>query len=204
MKKRALLICLAVLVCLSGVGVRIWYVNKDRQDFVEKIYPMGEMVPYEDDFFYRSDEIRDNYEIGVLSARIMTTEDYLEELGVTKEEVWGQSDAPKLVIDVEVLIRNNDTGTEDNGQYIDTLNTLLISGGDNFQTNDGLFFTLYPQAAQTGSTGFKLQNNSEMVVHFPYAVLDWQPTSIERIKGQDLYMLLSMYPTKKMIKIELE
>ncbi len=204
MKKRALLICLAVLIALSGVGVRIWYVNKDRQDFVEKIYPMGEMVPYEDDFFYRSDEIRDHYEIGVLSARIMTTEDYLEELGVTKEEVWGQSDAPKLVIDVEVLIRNNDTGTEDNGQYIDTLNTRLISGGDNFQTNDGLFFILYPQVAQAGSTGFKLQNNSEMVVHFPYAVIDWQPTSIERIKGQDLYMLLSMYPTKKMIKIELE
>lgn len=204
MKKRALLICLVVLVCLSGVGVRIWYVNKDRQDFVEKIYPMGEMVPYEDDFFYRSDEIRDNYEIGVLSARIMTTEDYLEELGVTKEEVWGQFDAPKLVIDVEALIRNNATGEEDNGQGIDTLNTCLISGGDNFQVNSALLSTLYPQTEQQGRTGIALRNNSEMVVHFPYAVIDWQPTSIERIKGQDLYMLLSMYPTKKMIKIELE
>lgn len=204
MKKRALLICLAVLVCLSGIGVRIWYVNQERKDSVKKIYSMGEMVPYEDDFFYRSDEIRDMYEIGVLSAKIMTTEKYLQELGVTKEDVWGEMEAPKLIIDVEVRVRNKDTSTENNEQGIDCLNTILISGGDYFQMDHELLYTLYPQIEQQGNAGFRLRNNTEMVMHFPYSDGYLSLTNIERIKGQDLYMLLSMYPTKKMIKIELE
>lgn len=43
MKKKTILILLAVLVCLSGVVVRIWYVNQGREERVIKIYPMGEM-----------------------------------------------------------------------------------------------------------------------------------------------------------------
>ena len=40
MKKRGLAICLAVLLCLTGIGMRIWYVNKDREEIETKIYPM--------------------------------------------------------------------------------------------------------------------------------------------------------------------
>lgn len=202
MKKRTLLICLAVLVCLSGIGVRIWYVNKDRQDWVEEIYPMGEMVPYEDDFFIRSDEgIRPDYEIGAMSAKIMSTEDYLKEYGLSKEEVWEGTDPPKIIIDVEVNIRNN--SKEENDQFIDLLNTRLVAGGDNFQSDKALIENIYPQLAGAVS-GFKVKSGTEATMHIPFEVLQWQPTSIERIKSQDLYMVLSLYPTKKMIKIELE
>lgn len=202
MKKRALLICLAVLVCLSGIGIRIWYVNKDLRDWVEKVYPMGEMVPYEDDYFYHSDEIRDSYEIGVMSARIMTTEDYLKEHGLTKTEVWGEMDeGPKFIIDVEVKIRNN--ATEENDQYIDSLSTHLFAGGDDFLRSKELLDCIYPQLA-AGTFGFRVRPNTEATLHIPFSVLQWQPTSIERIKSQDLYLVLSAYPTKKMIKIELE
>lgn len=202
MKKRVFLICLAVLVCLSGIGVRIWYVNKDRRDWVEKVYPMGEMVPYEDDYFEQSLEIRDSYELGVMSARIMTAEDYVKEHGVTTEEVWGEYDEmPKFIIDIEVKIRNN--ATEENDQYIDSIRTHLFAGGDEFMRSKELLDCIYPQLA-AGTFGFRVRPGTEATLHIPFSVLQWQPTSIERIKSQDLYLVLSAYPTKKMIKIELE
>ena len=93
MKKRGLAICLAVLLCLTGIGVRIWYVNKDQKKIETKIYPMGEMVPFEDDFFYRSDEIRDYYSIRVNSAVVMPAEEYVKTQGLTMEEVSNKMDA---------------------------------------------------------------------------------------------------------------
>lgn len=35
----------------------------------------------------------------------------------------------------------------------------------------------------------------------PYAVLEWQRTDSEKIKQKQNYLLLSMYPTKKMIEV---
>ena len=60
MKKRGLAICLAVLLCLTGIGARIWYVNKDREETVTEIYPMGEMVSFGESIpgFFVSEEER--------------------------------------------------------------------------------------------------------------------------------------------------
>ena len=133
MKKRIILICLAVLVCLSGVVVRIWYVNKDREERVIKIYPMGEMAPFEDDFYYRSDEIRDQYEIRVNSAIAMPVEEYLKSKGLTKEEVWPDVNNITDILDVNVTIRNNtssDVDVEDDEQFFDFFNAEIENEGN--------------------------------------------------------------------------
>ena len=203
MKKRGLAICLAVLLCLTGIGMRIWYVNKDREEIETKIYPMGEMVPFEDDFFYRSDEIRDYYSIRVNSAVVMPAEEYVKTQGLTMEEVWPDGIMVTDILAVEVTIRNsNDKNAtpEEDTQFVDMLNIQILSQGDNYQRSDELFGKMYPKLDQS-TFGFRVAPGTEHTLTIPFAILDWERTNSEKIKHKKNYLLLSMYPNKKMIEV---
>lgn len=201
MKKRGLIICLAAIICLSGIGGRIWYINMDREDTVTEIYPMGEMVSFEDDYFYNSDELRDQYEVCANSAVVMPVKEYLDWVGLTEEEVW--PDGNSLVTDilsVEVTIRNNNTDVENDNQYFDLFNTNIMSQGDNYQMEHDILWAMYPQLDQS-TFGFRIAPGTEYTITLPFRVLNWQRTNSEKIKQKENYLLLSMYPVKKMIRI---
>ena len=203
MKKRGLAICLAVLLCLTGIGVRIWYVNKDLEETVTKIYPMGEMVPFEDDFFNRSDEIRDHYSVRVNSAVVMPAEEYVKTQGLTMEEVWPDGTLTTDILAVEVTIQNsNDKNAdpEEDTQFFDMINIQIMSQGDSYQLDNELLWKMYPKLDQS-TFGFRVAPGTEHTLTIPYAVLDWQRTNSEKIKHKKNYLLLSMYPTKKMIEV---
>lgn len=203
MKKRGLAICLAVLLCLTGIGVRIWYVNKDREETVTKIYPMGEMVPFEDDFFNRTEEIRDHYSVCVNSAVVMPAEEYVKTQGLTMEEVWPDGVIATDILAVEVTIQNsNDKNAdpEEDTQYFDMFNVHIISQGDTYQLDNELLWKMYPKLDQS-TFGFRVAPGTEYTMTIPYAVLEWQRTDSEKIKQKQNYLLLSMYPTKKMIEV---
>ena len=197
MKKRGLAICLAVLLCLTGIGVRIWYVNKDLEETVTKIYPMGEMVSFGEDYFYRDDEIRRDYSIRVNSAVVMPAEEYAKTLGYTPEEVWPDGTGATYIFAVEVTIRND--CKEEDQQFFDLLNVHILSEGEDYQYESDLMEKMYPVVGQTA--GFKVAAGTEYTMTIPYAVLDWQRTDSETIKHKQNYLLLSMYPTKKMIEV---
>ena len=201
MKKRGLIICLAAIICLSGIGGRIWYINMDREDTVTEIYPMGEMVSFEDDYFYNSDELRDQYEVCANSAVVMPVKEYLDSVGLTEKEVW--PDGNSLVTDilsVEVTIRNNNTDIENDNQYFDLFNTNIMSQGDNYQMEHDILWAMYPQLDQS-TFGFRIAPGTEYTITLPFRVLNWQRTNSEKIKQKENYLLLSMYPVKKMIRI---
>ena len=203
MKKRSLAICLVVLLCLTGIGVRIWYVNKDLEETVTKIYPMGEMVPFEDDFFNRSDEIRDHYSVRVNSAVVMPAEEYVKTQGLTMEEVWPDGTLTTDILAVEVTIQNsNDKNAdpEEDTQFFDMINIQIMSQGDSYQLDNELLWKMYPKLDQS-TFGFRVAPGTEHTLTIPYAVLDWQRTDSEAIKHKKNYLLLSMYPTKKMIEV---
>ena len=203
MKKRGLAICLAVLLCLTGIGVRIWYVNKDLEETVTKIYPMGEFVADEDDFFIRSDEIRDHYSVRVNSAVVMPAEEYVKTQGLTMEEVWPDGTLTTDILAVEVTIQNsNDKNAdpEEDTQFFDMINIQIMSQGDSYQLDNELLWKMYPKLDQS-TFGFRVAPGTEHTLTIPYAVLDWQRTDSEAIKHKKNYLLLSMYPTKKMIEV---
>lgn len=205
MKKRWIAILLAVL-CVAGVSLRIWIVNRDNEPQLYKTYSMNEVVPFEDDFFYSKDEIRDGYDIEVLSARVMTIEEYLDEIGKTEEEweeVKGKNGVKvPYVYDVEVRIRNH--VEEENNQYIDLINTALYQPDNFYQVDSELLWMRYP-TVDTSSFGFRVLPGTETVVHLPYHVLDYDVEhygfTFEKVKNSETYLLLSMYPVKKMIEI---
>lgn len=204
MKKRTIILCLAVLLCLVGVGVRIWYVNKNNEQLVTKTYPMGETVAFGDDFFYMGDDLREGYDIKVQSANIKTIQEFMEENGKTTDylhELYPENAAlPSHVYDVEVTVRNNNT--EEDDKNIDLVNMQLTSLNKSYQVSMDLFSLLYPQVDNT-SFGFKVRPGTETTVHLPYAVLDinWATLTTEEIKSEQVYLLLSMYPVKKVIEI---
>ena len=75
-------------------------------------------MPFEDDFFYRSDEIRDYYSIRVNSAVVMPAEEYVKTQGLTMEEVWPDGIMVTDILAVEVTIRNsNDKNATPGGGY---------------------------------------------------------------------------------------
>lgn len=197
MKKRGLAICLAVLLCLTGIGVRIWYVNKDLKETVTKIYPMGEMVSFGEDYFHRDDEIRRDYSVRVNSAVVMPVEEYVKTQGLTMEEVWPDGTLTTDIFAVEVTIRND--CKEEDQQFFDLLNIHILSEGEDYQRAHNLIEKMYPVVGQTA--GFKVAPGTEYTMTIPYAVLDWQRTDSETIKHKQNYLLLSMYPTKKMIEV---
>ena len=197
MKKRGLAICLAVLLCLTGIGVRIWYVNKDREETVTKIYPMGEMVSFGEDYFHRDDEIRRDYSVRVNSAVVMPVEEYVKMQGLTMEEVWPDGTLTTDIFAVEVTIRND--CKEEDQQFFDLLNIHILSDGEDYQRAHNLIEKMYPVIGQTA--GFTVAPGTEYTMTIPYAVLEWQRTDSETIKHKKNYLLLSMYPTKKMIEV---
>lgn len=201
MKKRGLLIGLAVLLCLSGILGRIWYLNAGREDTVTKIYPMGEMVSFEDDYFYRDDEIRNQYAVRVDSSIVMPVEEYLDSVGLTKEEVWPDGDSIITdIVAVEVTIWNNNTDKENDNQYFDLFNTTIMSQGDIYQIEHELLWAMYPKLDQS-TFGFRIAPSTEYTIVLPFHVLSWQQTNSEKIKEKENYLLLSMYPVKKMIRV---
>lgn len=203
MKKRGLAICLAVLLCLTGIGARIWYVNKDREETVTEIYPMGEMVPFEDDFFNRTEEIRDHYSVRVDSAVVMPAEEYVKAQGLTMEEVWPDGVIATDILAVEVTIQNSNDKNADpkeDTQFFDMFNVHIVSQGDTYQLDNELLWKMYPKLDQS-TFGFRIAPGTEYTMVLPYAVLDWQHTDSEKIKHKKNYLLLSMYPTKKMIEV---
>lgn len=206
MKKKTILILLAVLVCLSGVVVRIWYVNQGREERVIKIYPMGEMAPFEDDFYHLSGEIREKYEIRVNSATVMPVEEYLKSKGLTMEEVWPEGNNITDILDVNITIRNNtspDVDVENDKQFFDYFNADIENEGNSYQVDSELLWTLYPQINQ-GMFGFKIKPGTEYTMHLPYRVLDWQRTDSEKIKNSKNYMRMSQYPTKKLLEVKFD
>lgn len=196
--KKILAVCLAVVFC-AGVGLRIWAVNLNRNDGERIIYPMGETAAYEDDFFVNADDIRSDYEVQIVSAKVTPLEEYLKEFDTTPEEFWdGEEPLFSTVYEVEAKFRNNCPNEDDSNQHIDLVNTILVTGRDWYQVQEDLWLLVYPE---TSPNGFRLAADSEMVVRLPFAVLNHTGASTEYVRNKDTYLLISMWPTEKLMQV---
>lgn len=200
MKKRAVILCVVVLVGLVGVGLRIWSVNKNNEVLVSETYSMGEIVPLEDDFFYSGDDAREGYEIRVNSAKVKTLEEFLTENGKPADFFSDKGNYAPIshVYDVEVTVWNRNT--EKDEKNIDLVNIQLMTINSWYQVKMELLNLLYPQIDPT-SFGFRVLPGTETTVHLPFTVLESRHLTTEQIEQKSTYLLLSMYPVKKMVTV---
>lgn len=181
-------------------GARVYCLSAGIEKQQTEIYQIGEKVEYGKDFFYLASEAIEGYDITVLSAELKTYQEFVKEYGdkeVHFREEWMR---PDYVYDVEVLIHNKNQ-EEDQGSGINLIETRLVSVDDSMQICDELFAMLYPHLE--GQTGFALRPDSSMTMHFPYVQPGWAKKflSHDKVVSSDWYLILTMYPVKKMIAV---
>lgn len=202
MKKKVTVIsaCLVLFVAwLFGVI----YTNVRAERPVVKTYYMNENVPYEDDYFRRADNILNGYSATVLGYEIIPYDEYAEKYNIDLPEIKTDEAGntiyrPEYVYDVEIKFVNtdNEDGT------IDMFDTLLVNGKElMLRADEYLWDEMYPQLA--GSYSFRLHTNTEKVFHIPFVVesVYSKRYPIEKIKKQNMSLVISQYPVKKVIEI---
>ena len=85
MKKKAIIISLCSVVFVAWI-FGVVYTNVRAQRPVVKTYSMNEAVPYESDYFRRSDNILKGYTVTVLSSEILPYDEYAEKYNIDLPE----------------------------------------------------------------------------------------------------------------------
>lgn len=196
MVKKTIAVLSAVLLAFWGISVV--KTNKNEKEASKIIYPMGEWVCYENDFYEKSSDTRNGYSIKVVDARVVKYDDFLSEQGIKvfKNE---ESFTPDCIFDVTVIIKN--ANNTDGG--ISMIDTTLNSVNDIMQIDFDVFDALYEQLG--GAVSFSLKTNTQMEFHFPFKVANAQFQKVcdyEYLTKNTFYLNLSQYPTEKSIEVK--
>ena len=127
-------------------------------------------------------------------------EEFLAENGKPSDFLADSSNYTPVshVYDVEVTIWNHNT--EEDEKNIDLVNIQLMTINNFFQVDMKLLNLLYPQIDPT-SFGFRVMPSTETTVHLPFVVFEHRHLTTEQIEQKPTYLLLSMYPVKKMVTV---
>ena len=212
--KKIILIVLAVLC-----AARIVYLNLTFEREPVEIYQTGETVEYEEDYYYSNFyEVNNSngYSVEVHSAELKSYAEYLEEHGFTHDQVAKTSSyvygaTPEYICEVELTFTASEEiwvspygdGSAAGISLVDTV--LLSENGTNMQVYPPLLQLVHPTI---DAFGFSLLPKSSMTVKLPYASTPlWntkgKQAAYNSIKNDKFYLLVSMYPTRKMIDLNI-
>ena len=224
MKKTKKIVTLCVALCLITLWViRVVYINVTFDGIKEKVYSMDQTVEYEEDFYETMIDFdyRKGYSIKVNSATLYTIEQYMEEHDIRDGDlklVYNYYSAPdpedvyipEFVYDIEVTITADQSITQsrsgESAAGISLWDTMAISTNSRLTVSTPIFGLVYPDIGDV--LGFAVRPGTSMTLHFPLVadVLianNGADYTYDYLTNEDFYLLLSQYPTKKMIKLEL-
>lgn len=199
------------IVILSFIGLLLavwvfamWKTNATAEKPIVETYSMQDTVAYGEDYFRRSDNILDGYTVTVLSAEIVSYEEYAQKQEITlpgrmTDETGNFLYRPEYVYDVEVRFSN----TDNEEGAVDMFDTLLVNDDALMLRVDAdLWDCMYPQLA--GSYSFRLRPNTEMVFHLPFVVeaVYSERYPMERVQKEKMSLVISQYPVKKVIELK--
>lgn len=199
-----MLITICILVIFWGMRFLYLNINTNRPEI--EIYQQGEFVEYGDNFFYRSSsEQRNGYSIKVVDAKLMRMEDYLKNIGLSYSDYLKMIEdssgfEKEYVVDVQIIIKN----TNNTVGNFDRLDTRIHGINFCLSCEDILFDYMYPNLKD--SYGFKVRENTEYKINIPYCpeAVDIKTCNEKYLMGNNLYLNISQYPVKKMIKLQVE
>lgn len=199
------------IVILSFIGLLLavwvfamWKTNATAEKPIVETYSKQDTVAYGEDYFRRSDNILDGYTVTVLSAEIVSYEEYAQKQEITLPERMTDETGnflyrPEYVYDVEVRFSN----TDNEEGAVDMFDTLLVNDDALMLRVDAdLWDCMYPQLA--GSYSFRLRPNTEMVFHLPFVVeaVYSERYPMERVQKEKMSLVISQYPVKKVIELK--
>lgn len=184
------------ILCVIVIGMRIYYVNKGYSDVPEQIYALGEEVPYEKDLIYT--DSMEGYSLTVLSAKVKTTEEFLEEYGEGELQIPESEYTPK-VYDLAVKIKNKNNQT-----------TGIQLWELKLQSNAayGAYSSVYSEIANSekGYTdiAIALRPGTEIQMHLVFILPEqtYSKRAYADVEGLNMKLVMTLYPTKKMICLQ--
>ena len=191
-----------VIWIIAGVIFAIWlaaviYINVSSERQKVKVYEIGDVVPFGQNYYEESYEIIDGYKAQVISGNIYKYEDYL-----TLMDIPGQKDShQKYVYDLEICFYNEDLDSE---RGINIISTYLASADDRLAINIDLLTQIYPQLGDS-PTEFRIRPGTSMVMHIPFQMEYISALYVgdeeKFLKGNEFYLNVTQYPEKQLVRI---
>ena len=187
MKKIILPVVISLLVL--GWAARVYSINANL-DLPQKIvYPIGEIVPIENDYFDYEFEDMDGYSVQVLSSELVdryNAGDRLSELGPYSDYVYA----------VEITVTNTDNPYTNEKGIALLLYTLV--GKNYILSIDNICFAI--SNPHMPGLSFSLQQNASKTILLPFIVMGWQNDYNDLLENQPM-LQITQYPHQKMLEI---
>lgn len=191
---KKILIILLILAAVTAYSVRVWHVNSNLDVSVVKEYEKGEIVPFGQDFNHTSNMIIDGYSVKVLDYNIYTKDKFVE------------------LFDIQ-------TKLEDFTKYISTVDIKIYNDNKEINTEAGIFLPFIPLISKSDyimcseelteevnenlpGLSFSLRPESDMDVKIVYQMNEPYFTGLEQIKKKDFSVMISDYPTRKVLHLQ--
>ena len=193
MKKILIIVIAAVLAV--GWGLRFYTVNKDVDAPIVQIFPKGEEVPIEKDFFNYADEEMDGYTVTVLGAELMTAKDFLKKYDASDQaDILGNFTDYIYTVRVCVANRHN----PHTGEKGISLQQYVLQGTDYvLSLEDSCYQLANPDMP---GTSFSLKEGTGMELTLTFDVMS-RTTGIKHLEDDVPKLLITQYPHQKMIEI---
>ena len=188
---------LPAVIFLSALGwaVRVYSVNADL-DLPQKIvYPIGEIVPIENDYFDYAFEDMDGYSVQVLRSELVGAKEFLDRYNAADRlpELGPYSD---YVYAVEITVTN--TGNPYTNEKGIALLLYNLVGKNYILTIDTICFAV--SNPRMPGLSFSLQQNASKTILLPFIVMGWQNDYNDLLEDPPM-LQITQYPHQKMLEI---
>ena len=184
-----------ISLLVLGWAARVYSINADL-DLPQKIvYPLGEIVPIENDYFDYEFEDMDGYSVQVLRSELVSAKEFLDRYnaGDRLSELGPYSD---YVYAVEITVTNtNNPYTNEKGIALLLYN---LVGKNYILSIDNICFAI--SNPHMPGLSFSLQQNASKTILLPFIVMGWQNDYNNLLENPPM-LQITQYPHQKMLEI---
>lgn len=186
---------MVISLLVLGWAARVYSINANL-DLPQKIvYPIGEIVPIENDYFDYEFEDMDGYSVQVLRSELVSAKEFLDRYnaGDRLSELGPYSD---YVYAIEITVTNtNNPYTNEKGI---TLLLYNLVGKNYILSIDNICFAI--SNPHMPGLSFSLQQNASKTILLPFIVMGWQNDYNNLLKNPPM-LQITQYPHQKMLEI---
>lgn len=205
MGRKKIIIGIVSLVLAAVLSVRIWFVNKNRENIIIEKHYVGEEVAIGNNIFYDDYWNMQDYTITVTDVELLSYEEYLEKYHYIENEsepLFEKDDPlfPEMIYDVDILVKN--INQEQNEESAIDFSNYILTTDDAIIQSCFLLYGVANASIPDGSMSFRLRPNSEMEIHLPCYFQPSNnifPISVEETQKGNLRLVASLYPVQKEI-----
>lgn len=185
-----------IVLCLVIVfSLRFYEVNRNVKTAIVQEFPVGEIVPFGNDFNNSPDENMNGYALQVLSSEIVSVDEFNEKYNPSNEEVV--DDLTEYYYLVNVSFENfNKMQDVENGVSLDVIS---LVGTNYYMTIDYAVFQMINPDMPGTSFSLKPESSKKMIL--PYAVVPEVHADSNGLRKDPPKLQMTEYPHRKMIDL---